>query len=174
MTHIALLLHTIFITEKIKVKKNKSYTIVRALFSLLMALILFAPHSNAQTQSKKKKPAQSKYYKTSQLDVNEVKAYIEAIGIKEPDIVLRQAVYETGEFKYRPLMLKHNLFGFRHHKHYLTYKSWRACVDYYKKWQDKNYKDATEDYYNFLIRIKYATSPVYIAHLKSVKLNLKR
>jgi hypothetical protein len=174
LTHIALLLHTIFITEKVKVKNYKSYTIVLTLFSLLVAFILFSPHSYAQTQAKKKKTTHSKYYKTSQLDVNEVKAYIEAIGIKEPDIVLRQAVYETGEFKYRPLMLKHNLFGFRQHKHYLYYKSWRACIDYYKKWQDKNYTDDTEDYYNFLIRIKYATSPVYIAHLKSVKLNLKR
>lgn len=155
-------------------KKDKSYTTVGALFYLLIGLILFSPVTYAQQQTKKKKSTQSKYYKTSQLDVNEVKAYIEAIGIKEPDIVLRQAVYETGDFKYRPLLLKHNLFGFRHHKHYLQYKSWRACIDYYKKWQDKNYTDATEDYYNFLIRIKYATSPVYIAHLKSVKLNLKR
>ncbi|MBK8846251.1 MAG: glucosaminidase domain-containing protein [Bacteroidetes bacterium] len=136
-----------------------------------MSFFLLCTGVYAQPPKKKTttKKAQSAFYKTSQLDKVLVKQYMDSIGIRNSDIVLRQALYETGYFKHKAGMQKNNIFGFRHSKSYMRFKSWRACVDYYKKWQDKNYLDSTEDYYKFLERIKYARSPVYIAHLKKVK-----
>lgn len=138
---------------------------------IVLSFLMLCGGLSAQPPKKKTvaKKSHSAFYKTPQLDKAQVKQYMDSIGIKNSDIVLRQALYETGYFKHKAGMQKNNLFGFRHSKTYMRFSSWRACVDYYKKWQDKNYQDATEDYYKFLERIKYARSPVYIAHLKNVK-----
>lgn len=91
--------------------------------------------------------------------------------IHHPTIVMRQAILETGWFKSPYLMKKNNLFGFRN-KEYLTFKSWKACIDYYKEWQTKRYKNPKEDYYHFLVRIKYAANG-YIKNLKRVRFTKK-
>ena len=52
---------------------------------------------------------------------------------------------------------------------YMSFINWQASVDYYKKWQDKFYTNHSENYYDFLKRIKYARSPHYIKVLKLVK-----
>jgi flagellum-specific peptidoglycan hydrolase FlgJ len=93
-------------------------------------------------------------------------SYICALQIKHPEIVIRQAILESGWFKSPFLMSRNNLFGFRKVK-YLQFKNWKESVEYYKKWQDKYYTNPKEDYYKFLLRIKYATS-VYPAHLKKI------
>ena len=84
---------------------------------------------------------------------------------------MKQAIFETGWFKSDFLMSRNNLFGFRH-KNYLTFKNWRESVEYYKKWQEKRYTDPKEDYYDFLIRIKYGT-PAYPTHLKKLRFTRK-
>jgi len=83
--------------------------------------------------------------------------YVCFLKIKHPNIVMRQVILETGWLKSKYLMSKNNLFGFRH-KNYITYASWKECVDYYKKWQDKHYTNPNEDYYSFLVRKKFAVS----------------
>lgn len=105
----------------------------------------------------------------SRLNVDSVFNYICKSGIKHPEIVIKQAVLETGWFKSPFLMSRNNIFAFRTKK-YLRFDNWKACVDYYKNWQDRKYKDTTENYYDFLVRIKYAT-PEYPKHLKKIKLN---
>lgn len=102
------------------------------------------------------------------LNVDSVFAYICKMGIQHPEIVIKQAILETGWFRAPFLMTRNNLFGFRY-KTYLHFASWKESVEYYKKWQDKRYKDPNEDYYKFLIRIKYATSDQYLTNLKKVK-----
>ena len=89
--------------------------------------------------------------------------------ILHPEIVIKQVIIETGWLTSPFLMNKKNLFGFRK-KTYLSFNRWLESVLYYKKWQDKYYKDPDEDYYNFLVRIKYATNK-YPMHLKKIKFN---
>jgi len=103
---------------------------------------------------------------------NEVYCYIVSIGIKNPDIVLKQAIYESGHFKSNIFKTKNNLFGFRRTATYITYKNWKACVDYYKEWQDKRYKDASQDYYTFLQKINYSghSNFDYAKELKRIKI----
>lgn len=103
--------------------------------------------------------------------VQEVYTYIVCSGIKFPDIVLRQAIWETGWFKSKHMIHKNNLFGFRHSKEYMYFKNWQESINYYKSWQLRKYSREGEDYYAFLIRIKYAQSNKYIESLKS--LNVK-
>lgn len=101
-----------------------------------------------------------------------VYAVILASGIKHPEIVLKQAILETGWFQSKFLMRKNNLFGFRATKHYMNFDSWRECVEYYKRWQDKFYTNPQENYYVFLKRIKYSHSKEYVPTL--MRINLRR
>lgn len=109
---------------------------------------------------------------TDSVTVYDVYRYIKCSGILYPEIVLRQAVWETGWFKSRHSLQKNNLFGFRYSKKYMSFENWKACVDYYKNWQIRKYTNPDEDYYKFLIRIKYATAQKYINSLKSLKIEI--
>ncbi len=100
------------------------------------------------------------------LFIDSVFNYICESKILHAEIVIKQAVLETGWFKSKFLMKKNNIFAFRK-KEYLSFKSWKDCVDYYKTWQKKHYKNPQENYYQFLVRIKYAT-PEYPVHLKKI------
>ncbi len=93
--------------------------------------------------------------------------YICASQILHKDIVIKQVIWETGWLKGKFLMSKNNLFGFRA-KQYLSFSSWQESVDYYQNWQKTHYLDPTEDYYKFLVRMKFSNSN-YPAHLKSIR-----
>lgn len=87
--------------------------------------------------------------------------------IKQPSIVFRQAMWETGWLKSYACQHRHNLFGFINGKK--VFKTWQESVIYYKNWQNKYYKNEEEDYYHFLNRIGYASAKGYIKALKSIK-----
>lgn len=97
--------------------------------------------------------------------------YLEILkdSIKFPEIVLKQAIHETGWLKSNYCINRHNLFGFRSAKGYIYYDSWQASVLAYKKWQDKHYNGG--DYYQFLINIHYAGNGIeYTNCLKKIKI----
>ena len=87
---------------------------------------------------------------------DEVFAEICRLGILRPEIVIRQALHETGNLRGGMLMQRNNLFGFRY-KSYLTFAHWKDSVNYYKKWQARRYLNPREDYFIFLNRINYAS-----------------
>ncbi len=99
-----------------------------------------------------------------------VYAYILASDIKHPEIVLKQAILETGWFTSKLLMKRNNLFAFRATKKYMRFETWHASVDYYKKWQLTYYTNPKENYYLFLQRKKYARNPDYVKTLKRISL----
>jgi flagellum-specific peptidoglycan hydrolase FlgJ len=102
-----------------------------------------------------------------QLNVKNLKSEIHRNRIKYPDIVLRQAILETGHFKSYNCTERNNIFGFRTSE-YLVFDSWQDCVKYYKDWQDRKYKGG--DYYLFLKDVGYASDPEYIEKLKHIKI----
>lgn len=102
------------------------------------------------------------------LSVENLKELLIEEGVKFPDIVLRQAIQETGWFKCEKCSLsKNNIFGFYYKKKYLTYDNWQDCVRYYKRWQDRHYKGG--DYYAFLKKVGFATDPTYAKKLKALR-----
>lgn len=105
------------------------------------------------------------------LTESEVYCYMDSIGIKHAEVVLKQAIYETGHFKSNIFKTKNNLFGFRRTKSYMKFKNWRSCIDYYKKWQDKYYH-GEENYYQFLQKKNFAGSKKfnYAKQLKNIKI----
>ncbi len=97
-------------------------------------------------------------------------AFILANDIKHPEIVLKQAILETGWFTSKLLMRKNNLFAFRASKKYMHFDTWQQSIEYYKRWQDDNYTNSKENYYSFLRRKKYARNAEYIKILKQISL----
>lgn len=87
-------------------------------------------------------------------------------GIREPKIVMSQAILETGWFRNARLMAMNNVFGFRH-RQYLTFDSLEASVAFYKDWQDSRWQDSDPSYFHFLERVRYAV-PGYTRHVRKI------
>ena len=112
--------------------------------------------------------------------LEEVKQYIEdSTTIEHSDIVIKQAILETGWFQSYNCRARKNLFGFwnSNKKQYFRYNSWKRSIDAYEKWQQKYYKGG--DYYEFLEClyvtnkgrcVRYASDPGYISKLQSIKI----
>ena len=108
-----------------------------------------------------------------------IDAYIQKIGIKEPETVKAQIKHETGNLKSEFCVKSNNLCGMRYAprrrttaigewNHMAKYRSWQESLKDYLWWQNLYYKGG--DYYNFLSSIHYATDPYYLFKLKRIKL----
>jgi hypothetical protein len=92
--------------------------------------------------------------------------YICACELHHKDIVFRQVIWETGWLRGEKMMSINNLFGFRV-RNYLTFNSWQESIDYYRNWQERHYTNPQEDYYKFLVRIKFSNHR-YPGHLRKL------
>ena len=90
-------------------------------------------------------------------------------GIKEPLIVLAQAKLESAGYKSRLCKEKNNIFGLYDSKarQYYDFDHWTDCIIAYRNMIEYRRKDG-EDYYHFLLRIKYAEDAGYISKVKSI------
>lgn len=93
--------------------------------------------------------------------------------VKHKDIVMAQAILETGNFKSRVCKEYNNLFGLydSSKKDYYKFYHWSESVFAYLKYIQYRYKPP-DDYYQFLIDLGYAEDPLYIYKLKNI--NKKR
>ncbi|MBT6028836.1 MAG: glucosaminidase domain-containing protein, partial [Crocinitomicaceae bacterium] len=74
--------------------------------------------------------------KTPELTIENLKIILKQEKVKHADVVLQQAIVETGWFKCTHCSLsRNNIFGFYYKKKYLVFTDWVDCVRYYKRWQ---------------------------------------
>lgn len=85
-------------------------------------------------------------------------------NIQFPKIVLMQSIIETGHYKSRLCKEQNNLFGFGGPGKFMKFDSWKSCIKFYKKYQDKYYQGG--DYFKFLLDIGFADGEEYIKMLK--------
>lgn len=116
---------------------------------------------------------QSNYKTTTYDDTSfseeNLKKWMKDLNIEHADIVFNQAKHETGNFTSNRFKKYNALFGFQiTDTNIIKYKSWKESVIDYKCWQMKRLKD-NEDYYKFLIRVKYAADTNYVKKLKQFK-----
>ena len=99
---------------------------------------------------------------------------LEYYNIKHPRIVLAQAKLETGNYTSKHCINGNNLFGLYNSrkKEYFSFEHWHHSVKAYKDMIEYKHKNG-EDYYEFLIRISYASDPAYIDKVKQIENNLK-
>lgn len=102
--------------------------------------------------------------------------YLDSIGVHHVDIVVRQAILETGWYTSISATRRHNLFGLTNGKtrKLFTFDNWKeGCVGYRDMVQYKyekmgyNYDDG--DYYTFLVDMHYAADPKYVSKLRGIK-----
>lgn len=109
-------------------------------------------------------------------ELNHQNVYNELIsqGIDYPEIVLAQAILETGNYKSYSCTTRHNLFGLRRRDGtYMEFGHWTESVGAYKKYIQK-YQELPEDYYKFLDDLGYAEDSIYVVRVKQiVKTTLK-
>ena len=122
--------------------------------------------------------------KTNALTVEQVWSEIQCNELYHPEIVLAQSIKEAGwEYTSWNVFKRNNLFGIKGGKKtesnkygYKIYSHWTESVLAYKeKIQEGRYIEG-EDYYQFLIRIRYfeADPNVYISDLKWIINRLKK
>ena len=91
-------------------------------------------------------------------------------NVKHPKIVLAQAKLESGNFTSSHYKKRNNFLGLydSKRKEYYKFNHWTDCIQGYKDMIEYKLRD-NENYYNFLRRIKYATSENYIRQIKQIE-----
>ena len=91
-------------------------------------------------------------------------------NVKYPKIVLAQAKLESGNYTSYHCRKRNNFLGLYNSKRgeYFKCNHWTDCIQGYKDMIEYKLKDG-EDYYNFLVRIRYASSPNYINKVKQIE-----
>lgn len=149
---------------------NKIFNIIIVfIFSILFILVCYKLYENITKKSDKNIKIYPKYYVyTDTLSLDNVYKELLRQKIKYPDIVLAQCILETGSLKSYNCRVRNNLFGFYNGKKYLSFKHWKDCIKFKKKWQDKYFKGG--DYYRFLLNIGYSEEDsIYIMKVKKIK-----
>ena len=86
--------------------------------------------------------------------------------IPHAEIVLAQSILETGHYKSDLTKTHNNIFGIKKGKEYKKYNSYIDCIKDYKKLISSRYSGGS--YYNYLLKIGYASDPEYIDKLKDI------
>ncbi len=103
------------------------------------------------------------------LSINNVKSAIIAANVQYPDIVLAQAILETGYFNSKVCKEYNNLFGLYDSRNmdYYKFDHWKDSIEGYKKYVERKY-NPLDDYYVFLKELPYAMDPEYISKIKII------
>lgn len=92
------------------------------------------------------------------------------VGITHPKIVLKQAIHESANLKYKYAQKKNNYLGLMNSKGNLRYfDSLESSLVFYKERIQNRYKGG--DYWKFLAKIGYAEDPNYNKKVQNVKLD---
>lgn len=102
------------------------------------------------------------------LNINNVKYWLEFFNLIHTDIVLNQIILETGHLSSNLAINHNNILGIKVNNKYYTFSHWIECIIFYKHKIQNRYKP-NENYYLFLQRIKYYEDKNYIYKLKSLK-----
>ena len=99
-------------------------------------------------------------------------AVLRQYDVKFPQIVVAQALLETGYFTSRACLENNNLFGLRRPSNggYYSFSSWEESVKAYKDYVQYKYKGG--NYYDFLNKIGYAEDENYVENIHRLTISL--
>mgnify|MGYP003436190249 CR=1 FL=1 len=112
-------------------------------------------------------------WRTEHFKLSKENLYSELVAqeIDYPEIVLAQALLETGNFKSYSCRVRNNLFGLMHKDGtYMEFDHWTNSVHAYKKYIQK-YKEVPNDYYKYLNDLGYAEDSIYVIRVKEIAKN---
>lgn len=93
----------------------------------------------------------------------------EYYNINNPEIVVAQAILETGHYRSEGCKKDNNLFGLynSYKREYFKFSHWTESVKAYKNMIQYKQKEG-EEYFSFLKRISYAEDSLYNNKLKNI------
>lgn len=146
----------------------------RILLVFLFCFISMSFHDVRIIPQKAKIEVQDTSFLCDELNDSILYLALEYYNIKHPRVVLAQAKLETGNYTSAHCVKRNNLFGLYNskRKEYYSFDHWTDCIEGYKNMIEYKHRDG-EDYYDFLIRIKYATDPAYVDKVKRIEDNLE-
>lgn len=112
-------------------------------------------------------------WRTEHFKLSKENLYSELVAqeIDYPEIVLAQALLETGNFKSYSCKVRNNLFGLmRKDGTYMEFDHWTNSVHAYKRYIQK-YKEVPNDYYKYLNDLGYAEDSIYVIRVKEIAKN---
>ena len=159
-------------------KGNKTknwYQFSEGLMIVAFSIFGFMHDLNFVTQLKEELQAEEETIEASwgtrQLNIDNLYEELLNQQIDYPEIVLAQALLETGHFESFSCRERNNLFGLtKRDGTYMTFPHWTYSVAAYKKYIQK-YKEVPEDYYKYLERLGYAEDSAYIEKVKHIHKN---
>ena len=118
--------------------------------------------------------------KNESFNENLLITYLYLKKVRFMDIIIKQAKLETGNFKSKLFKHGNNLFGMRFPRkrdtyaykkiyNHAKYYHWTESVDDFIFFLKYNKIEKYDDYYEFLINVKYAENKDYVKVLKSMK-----
>ena len=151
---------------------------IRLFFSFILSLIVVCMCMILSNCSSKEevienslpiKLEQPEFFFVDTLTIAAVKQACIYYDIKYPEIVVSQAILETGFFKSENCLKGNNLFGLfnSHTQKFYTFNHWTESVKAYKDLVQYRYKEG--DYYTWLQNIGYAEDPMYISKIKNIE-----
>lgn len=114
---------------------------------------------------------QPEFFLSDTITVEGLYKACEYYEIQQPDIVVAQAILETGFFKSDLCLKRHNLFGLFNSRtmDFYSFNHWTESV---KAYRDKvQYRYKTGNYYDWLEHISYAEDSLYVSKLKNIVTN---
>ena len=145
--------------------------IVHVLVGILLGMMLGkALLPKESTESSKIEAVPDIVWRCDHFALNKENVYRELLiqKVDFPEIVLKQAILETGNFKSYGCLTRNNLFGLRKKDgDYMSFEHWTFSVAAYKMYIQK-YSKPPEDYYQYLQDLGYAEDPNYITKLKQI------
>lgn len=142
------------------------------LLGILLGVVFTVQIHAAQKQierNEEKTENVSAEWKTDHLILNKANLLneLKVQGVKFPEIVLAQAILETGHFKSYICRNNNNLFGLKSGNTYMKFTHWTESVAAYKEYI-QNWKKPPKDYYKYLKDLGYAKDPEYTKKLKEI------
>lgn len=151
---------------------NKKQVVLLSMMTvLLFHLILLLPSKDTKLRDNNIAMKHEKEASLLHLDLN-TENYLKVLEfyeIKNPTIVLAQALWETGYFKSYNCRIRNNTLGLydSKNKRFFSFNHWTESIKLYKEAVEYKLKKG-EDYYIFLDRIGYAEDPNYVDSIKSM------
>ena len=138
-----------------------------SIMTLLSIYLLYNPKTTEEELPIKLE--QPEFFLANKPSVELVLIACEYYNIKHSDIVVSQAILETGHFRSEKCIKDNNLFGLYNSKKKEFYKfnHWTESVKAYRDKVQYRYKEG--DYYQWLEKIGYAEDPEYIKKVTNIK-----
>lgn len=146
----------------------------RILLIILFCFISMSFHKVEELPQSTKIEIQDTSFLYKELSDSTLYLALKYYNIKHPKIVLAQAKLESGNYTSAHCIRKNNFLGLYNSKkkEYYSFKHWTDCIEGYKNMIEHKHRDG-EDYYAFLIRIGYASDPIYITKVKQIERKLE-